>query len=78
MKKMNLLAFIPLLLLFFGAPEPLSAYIGPGTGLAILGAAIAFILSLFLGVLGFVWYPFKKAYRAIFGGDEDTSDQTSA
>lgn len=66
MMRMRLSVLLVVLLLFLGAPDPLAAYIGPGAGLAVLGAAIAFVLSLFLGVLGFVWYPVKKAYRAIF------------
>jgi Na+-driven multidrug efflux pump len=64
-------------LFFCMIPDPVSAYVGPGTGLAILGAALAFIASLFLGVLGFVWYPFKKVYRAIFKRGKLPSDQIS-
>jgi Na+-driven multidrug efflux pump len=56
--------------LLFLAPGAAYGYVGPGTGLAIIGAALAFIASLFLGVLGFVWYPFKRLYRALFGGSE--------
>lgn len=57
-------------------PDPAAAYVGPGTGLAVLGAALALIAGLILGVLGFVWYPFKKAYRAIFKRGADPSDQS--
>jgi hypothetical protein len=53
--------------LLFLAPEPVYGYVGPGTGLAIIGAAVAFIASLFMGVLGFVWYPFKRLYRVLIG-----------
>jgi hypothetical protein len=53
--------------LLFLIPEPVYGYVGPGAGLAIIGAAIAFVASLFLGILGFVWYPFKRLYRALTG-----------
>ena len=61
----------------FAAPDPAFAYVGPGTGLAIIGAALAFVASVFLGILGFVWYPFKRAYRALFGGDDAPADEAA-
>ena len=57
------------------APDSAAGYVGPGTGLAIIGAAIAFIASLFLGILGFVWYPIKRAYAAIFKKGDPSSDE---
>ena len=65
------------LVLTFSAPDPAFAYVGPGTGLAIIGAAVAFVASVLLGILGFVWYPFKRAYRALFGGGDAASDEAS-
>lgn len=52
-----------LALLYLAAPEPAFAYVGPGTGLAIIGAAIAVVGSVLLGVVGFVWYPVKRLSR---------------
>jgi hypothetical protein len=45
-------------------PEPATGYIGPGAGLAVIGAALAFFTAVFLGVFGFVWYPLKRLIRA--------------
>jgi hypothetical protein len=41
-------------------PQPLAAYVGPGSGLTVIGAALAFVGGLFLAVVGFVWYPIKR------------------
>ena len=53
--------------------EPALAYVGPGTGLAILGAALAFVVSLVLGLVGFIWYPVKRVYRSIVGRGDASS-----
>ena len=39
------------------------AYIGPGAGLTAIGTVLALIAALFLGIVGFVWYPIKKLLR---------------
>jgi len=36
------------------------AYVGPGTGLSAIGTVIAFIGSVVLLIMGFVWYPIKR------------------
>ena len=41
------------------------AYIGPGSGLASLGALAALIAALALMVVGFVLYPAKRLARMI-------------
>jgi hypothetical protein len=41
-------------------PDVSHAYVGPGTGLSAIGTVIAFIGSLFLLIVGFVWYPIKR------------------
>ena len=41
-------------------PEPAAAYVGPGAGLTIIGAALAFVGGVVLAVLGFFWYPIKR------------------
>ena len=47
------------------ADEITSAYIGPGSGLASLGAFLALIAALALMVVGFILYPAKRLARAI-------------
>jgi len=70
----TMLALAAILIL---TPEPAAAYVGPGTGLAVIGAALAFVASIVLGVIGFIWYPFKRAYRAIFKRNQPPTDQIS-
>mgnify|MGYP006206274225 CR=1 FL=1 len=35
-------------------------YIGPGGGLTAVGAIVALVLAVTLGLIGFVWYPLKR------------------
>jgi len=44
-------------------PESALAYAGPGSGLTVIGAAVAFIGAVFLAIVGFVWYPIKRLLR---------------
>lgn len=48
---------------YLGSPEAASAYVGPGAGLTVIGAALAFLASIVLAVVGFVWYPVKRFLR---------------
>ena len=36
------------------------AYVGPGTGIAALGALLAIIAGIVVAVFGFLWYPLKR------------------
>ena len=47
------------------ADEISRAYIGPGSGLASLGAFVALMAALALMVVGFVLYPAKRLSRMI-------------
>jgi hypothetical protein len=37
-----------------------SAYVGPGSGLSAIGALFAVCGALLFGVIGLIWYPFKR------------------
>lgn len=39
------------------------AYIGPGAGLASIGALLTLIGAVGLMVLGFIWYPVKRVVQ---------------
>jgi len=41
-------------------PNTAAAYVGPGAGLTIIGAALAFVGGVVLAILGFLWYPIKR------------------
>ena len=49
----------------FIADEITRAYIGPGSGLASLGAFLALIAALALMIVGFILYPAKRLARTI-------------
>lgn len=42
------------------AAAPALAYVGPGTGLSVIGSILALVGALFLALLGFIWYPIKR------------------
>jgi hypothetical protein len=47
------------------APSNLYAYVGPGAGLSAFGALVSLVGGVFLGILGFIWYPIKRLIRAV-------------
>jgi hypothetical protein len=51
------------LVLAVGIIGPASAYVGPGAGLTAIGVVVAMIATVFLAVVGFVWYPVKRFLR---------------
>jgi hypothetical protein len=56
-------------------PTSASAYTGPGAGLTVIGAAIALVASIVLGIFGFFWYPIKRLIRTRSKKTEPPSDQ---
>ncbi len=53
-----------MLTVFCLVPAAASAYIGPGSGLTVIGAALAFVGGLVLAIVGFIWYPIKRLLRS--------------
>ena len=53
------------------SPDPVAAYIGPGSGLSAIGAVLAVVAGLFFAVFGFVWYPIKRLLRSSRGATPD-------
>jgi hypothetical protein len=49
--------------LFLAAPSAAFAYVGPGAGLTVIGAALAFVGTIILAVFGFIWYPMRRLLR---------------
>lgn len=39
---------------------PAVAYVGPGSGLSVVGTIIALIGAVFMMIVGFFWYPIKR------------------
>lgn len=44
-------------------PLRADAYIGPGVGLTAIGTFVALVLIVILALVGFVWYPAKRAWK---------------
>jgi hypothetical protein len=64
---MKLLSFINIsiliLLLTILIPQPIMAYVGPGTGITAIGAFFAIVASIIAALFGFIWYPIKRLLR---------------
>lgn len=52
-------------------------YIGPGSGLAALGAFVALVFALIVAVFGFIWYPIKRLLRKKKRNEADTAKASS-
>ena len=56
---MKCVTIIAALWLALGASSA-EAYVGPGVGLSALGSILAFLGTVLLLLVGFVWYPLKR------------------
>ena len=52
--------FVLSLLLVLLISQPAMAYIGPGAGLAAIGAFLAIVAAVIAAIFGFLWYPIKR------------------
>jgi len=68
---------------FFLAPAIAYSYTGPGAGITAIGSVLALLVGIFLAIVGFIWYPLKRFFRARSGksqGDnlgQQTSERTN-
>jgi cellobiose-specific phosphotransferase system component IIC len=58
-----MLQLIVLLSLMFLLVEDATAYVGPGLGLGVIGVIFGVIAAVLLGIIGLVWYPFKRLLK---------------
>ena len=54
---------VGVLLLVIFVQQPAMAYVGPGTGIAALGALLAIIIGIIAALFGFLWYPMKRILK---------------
>ena len=54
---------IAVLMLVIFVQQPAMAYVGPGTGIAALGALLAIIVGVVAALFGFLWYPMKRMIK---------------
>ena len=78
MKTNRAILFIFVTALILALPQAASAYVGPGTGITVIGAALAFIGSTFLAIVGFIWYPVKRLWRALTARRSKGAGSTAA
>ena len=55
--------FISAFLLVIFLPSPALAYVGPGAGIAAIGAFIAIFVAIIAAIFGFAYYPIKRFLR---------------
>jgi len=67
MKSRNrvLLASVTALVGIALLPSPAYAYMGPGAGLSAIGALLSLVAAGVVSLLGFVWFPIKRAIRML-------------
>ncbi|HET8697915.1 MAG TPA: hypothetical protein VFO94_10540 [Gammaproteobacteria bacterium] len=68
MSRMAVLVFLLM------AAASAEAYVGPGMGLGVIGAAFGLVAAIFLALVGMVWYPVKRLFR----GKRDAAPQPGA
>jgi membrane protein implicated in regulation of membrane protease activity len=57
----------------FLLPGMAHAYVGPGAGLGVVTVTLAFVLGVFLLLVGFVWYPLKRIVRRLKSANFENS-----
>jgi len=61
---MKVVYYLPLVCVISVAlPQSAIAYIGPGAGISVIGAALALIAAIIFAIAGFLWYPLRKWSR---------------
>ena len=54
--------------------QPAMAYVGPGAGLAAIGAFFALVAGIIAALFGFLWYPIKRLMRKRKQSKEETTN----
>ena len=49
--------------IFFSVIGDVHAYVGPGLGLGAIGAFVGVVISVFLAIVGFIWYPIRRMLK---------------
>lgn len=54
--------------------QPAAAYLGPGGVISGFGAILALIVTLLVAILGFLWFPIKRALSRRKNTSEDMAE----
>lgn len=61
MKQLSFISiFIFSFLLVVFIQQPAMAYVGPGAGIAAIGAFLAIVAGVIAAIFGFLWFPIKR------------------
>lgn len=63
MKQLSFISTFILVFLLVIFIQPAMAYVGPGTGIAAVGAFIAIAVGVIAAIFGFLWFPIKRMLR---------------
>jgi len=65
MKAHRMASLASLSFIFALIPSAAYAYVGPGSGITVIGAALALVGGVILAIVGFIWYPVKRLVRRL-------------
>ena len=63
MKKKIIISLVTVSLCFLVCAFPVHAYIGPGTGAGVVAVVLGLLGSIFLAIVGILWYPLKRMIK---------------
>jgi len=76
MKTSTLISIsICIFLLVIFVQQPAMAYVGPGTGIAALGAMLAIIAGVIVALFGFLWFPIKRIMNQRKAASRDVQER---
>lgn len=80
MKQLSTFVELSLISLFLVLliSQPVMAYVGPGAGLAAIGAFFALVAGLLAAIFGFLWYPIKRLIRKRKKSKEESEGKKEA
>ena len=80
MKKLSTFVqlFFASLLVVLVVSQPVMAYVGPGAGLAAIGAFFALVAGILAALFGFLWYPIKRMIRKRKQSKEENQQENDA
>ncbi|NEQ72177.1 MAG: hypothetical protein F6K24_29890 [Okeania sp. SIO2D1] len=70
--------FLASLFIILIISQPAMAYVGPGAGLAAIGAFFALLAGILAALFGFLWYPIKRLLRKRKQSKEDNDGQNDS